>query len=156
MRRRSSLYHSSLSRTSDCVRLGLSNVFHFHVRTSSAVTGRRSLDTSAFSSRLRSRGLRSLASRRSVMRTCDFGSGSSLSQIRQIEGLSFGHVRSDFPGVTKVVMEQDIVVLFPVQDPQQHPPDVSLVQAHEAPINSSSLTLAVKVRNGERVTAVAC
>ena len=53
------------------------------------------------------------------------------------------------------MVEMNIVVLFPVQDQQQHPPDVSLVQAHEAPINSSSVTLAVKVRNGESVTAVA-
>jgi hypothetical protein len=53
------------------------------------------------------------------------------------------------------VVEMDIVVLFPVQNPQQHPPDVSLVKAHEGPINNSSATLAVKVRNGESVTAVA-
>jgi hypothetical protein len=52
-------------------------------------------------------------------------------------------------------VEQDIVVLFPVQDQQQHPPDVSRVQAHEAPINSSSATLGAKVRNGESVAAVA-
>jgi hypothetical protein len=89
------------------------------------------------------------------MRTCAFGSGSSLSHVTQIEGLPFGHARFDFPGVMKVVVEQDIVVLFPVQDPQQHPPDVSWVQAHEAPINNRSVTLAVKVRNGESVTAVA-
>ena len=137
--------------------LGLRKGFHFHLRTLSVVTGRISPDTSAFSSLLSSR-------RSKIFGESQIGDAYLrlririfyLSQITQIEGLSFGHARFDLPGVMSGVVEQDIVVLFPVQDPQQHPPDVSRVQAPEGPIDCSSDTLGVKVRNGESVTAVAC